>query len=99
MRLRTVPLAVKRVTGIRPPDGTWRRWVLTGIASRTTPGTRIKLRVVKFGGRLMTNETWVSEFFAATSSQIGQGIPVEAPQDTQPVCEAERYLDSELDKR
>jgi len=95
MKLLTVPKAIENVTGIRPPDGTWRRWVMTGLANRSSPGSRIRLRVLKYGGRVLTDESWVREFFAATSVSADQA-PEPAITNDSRIVAAANYLNVEL---
>ena len=95
MKLMKVPVAIEMVTGIRPPDGTWRRWVLTGLARPCGTG-RVRLRTLKLGGGLRTSEEFVLEFIAATSNasaEIAQGSNSNGRES------AEQYLTRELGGR
>jgi subtilisin-like proprotein convertase family protein len=87
----TVPEAFELLTSLRPPNGTWRRWVLTGVRS---PNGRVKLETVKFGGRVMITLDKAREFLTATNSRSDQTIKQVMQMDT--AAKAEAYLDGEL---
>lgn len=67
MNWKPVAQAIEDVTGIRPPPGTWRRWIRNGLVSAS--GTRVKLKTKKLG-RIYTTDDWVREFVAATASDL-----------------------------
>ncbi len=91
-QLLKVPVAFERVTGVRPPDGTWRRWVLAGLARRSGEG-RVRLRTVKLGGGVMTTEEYVVDFIDATTNEPAQRIASESSGNAE---SAENYLNCEL---
>jgi len=62
-----VSAGFERVTGIRPADGTWRRWRLAGVMG---PNGRRRLNTTKVGGRIMVTEDAVREFLLATNQPL-----------------------------
>ena len=96
MKLWKIPEAFWIVTGIRPPAPTWRRWVVTGLKNPIPGGERIRLDVIKLGGKLHVTEESVREFLAATSLTTAR--PELSMRDTaeNSISVAEQLLDREI---
>lgn len=66
MKLEIIPALIERLTGVRPPDGTWRRWVLRGV--RASHDQRVKLFVIRLGGKIYSTEEYALQFLKAINS-------------------------------
>ncbi len=90
-KLVSVPEAFESVTGDRPPNATWRRWILTGIKSRQN-GVRVRLETFKVGGRVRTTTEAVRKFISDTSAH-----PADSRSGLNPAAaKANAYLEKEL---
>ena len=76
MKLEIIPALIERLTGVRPPDGTWRRWVLRGVMA--SHDQRVKLFVIRLGGKIYSTEEHALQFLKAINSKPS-GNPVKAP--------------------
>ena len=86
--------AFEKVSGHRPPPGTWRRWVRTGVYPHgQEAGPRVRLKIVKLGGRIYTTEEYAAEFVAATSPSC----PDSCSKTSRLAADAKAFLSRELE--
>lgn len=91
MKLHSIPDVLQRLTGRRVPPGTWRRWIFTGVNDQD--GKRVRLQVVRLGGRVFTTDELVREFLKATNRTSCS--KVEMPSKTQE-SDIAKFLDREV---
>lgn len=91
MQLESIPKVLERLTGRRIPPGTWRRWILVGV--KAPCGGRVRLGVVKLGGRIFTTEEYATEFLTGTNRRH---VSTQGESTASPCTGAADYLDKEF---